>query len=215
MRNSLIIGFALCTGLGCVSTRTGPFRPASAPVPPTQEIEVLDPGQSSTGVPAVQTVAGTDGTQRVEIPPVVLVHRYYPSGDRSFQAALLPGGPCIIATNHPKTMERTYVNVTLPPGAPRVIYSGKSIVYDYGPQSVTIHFGPCGATVCYSQGIQLVETAHGACEKVSDRVHDLSQRAGIGQGLKRAKEGVNGLAEKGADAIAGLRREPVPSMQDR
>jgi len=96
MRKLLLLAFVLA-GTGCISTRTGPFRPASAPVPPTQEIELLDPGQSTTGIPAVQTVAGLDGMNKVEIPPTVLVHRYYPSGDRSFQGPMLPGGPMIIA----------------------------------------------------------------------------------------------------------------------
>lgn len=141
----------LVLGVGTLATAAG-SRPA-APVPPTQEIEILDPGVDPTGKPAVLVRPGMNGLQQVEIPPAVIVHRFYYTGDRTFQGPMLPGGPVIIAVNHPKTGERVYVPLTMPPGAPRVTYTGRTIRYDYGPQSVTLTFGICGKpTVSYSQG---------------------------------------------------------------
>lgn len=164
--------FAVC---GCMGGKPAILRPAQVPVPPSQEIEVLDPAQGSSGVPPVVLTGGGDGgPKQVDVPPAVLVHRYFPSGDRTFQAQFLPGGPVILSLNHPRTLERTYVMATLPPGAPRVTYSGKAIIYDYGPQSVTVSFGPCGKpTVTYSQGLKVVERAKSIGANVSNRVENL------------------------------------------
>lgn len=204
-----LVAAAVLSGVGCLSTRTGPLRPAAAPVPPSDEIEILDPSQGATHVPAVVTCVGEDGVQRVDVPPAVLVHRYYPTGDRSFQAQFLPGGPVIVAVNHPKTLERVYVPVTLPPGAPRVTYTGKSIRYDYGPQSVTLTFGPLGCPrVTYSQGTVLGEKVRDLAEHTADRTHELAEMAGVPQGLQRVKTGVGSLFDRGAEAVGSLRRPP-------
>lgn len=127
----------------------------AAPVPPTQELEILDPRVDPEGLPAVllQPTADLAG-QEIQIPPSVIVHRYYYTGDRDFQGPLLKGGPSIVVFNHPKTGEQMYVHAQLPPGAPRVRYDSRSIEYDYGPQSVKIafclfHHQP---KVIYSQG---------------------------------------------------------------
>src|SRR5262245_125102 len=87
-----------------------PHQPA--PVPPDLEIEVLDPNVDPRGNPtvvtrpaAIPTGMGASGRVIVDIPPTVLVHRYYYTGDRSFQYKMLPGGPCIVVASHPKTGE--------------------------------------------------------------------------------------------------------------
>lgn len=162
---------------GCMGGRPAILRPAAVPVPPSQEIEVLDPAQGATNVPPVVLTGGEGGTQQVDVPPAILVHRYFPTGDRTFQAQFLPGGPCIVSVNHPRTLERTYTMVTLPPGAPRVTYTGKSIIYDYGPQSVTLSFGPLGKpTVTYSQGLKAVERVKAVGSGITNRVGNLLSR---------------------------------------
>lgn len=204
-----VLAVVACGGLGCMSTRSGPLAPASAPVPPTDEIEILDPGQGSTHVPPVITAVGEDGIQRVDVPPAVLVHRYYPTGDRTFQAQFLPGGPTVVAVNHPKTLERVYVPVTMPPGAPRVTYAGRAIIYDYGPQSVTLKFGPLGRpTVTYSQGTAVGERAREFAEDVGERKDELHEASGKGRGWERFKGGVAGFFDRTAGAIGNLRRPP-------
>jgi hypothetical protein len=125
-----------------------------AAVPPTLEIEVLDPGVDPLGNPAVFVRPGKDGQMEVDIPPVVLVHRYYYSGDRSFQAQLLPGGPSIVVANHPKTGQRCYVPVQMMPGAPRVTYTKSCIDYDYGEHGIAVTFGLIGKPkVKYRNGL--------------------------------------------------------------
>jgi hypothetical protein len=153
-----------------------------APVPPTMEIEVLDPNVDPRGNPTVltRTLTGirgpmAEGRVIVDIPPTVLVHRYYYTGDRSFQARLLPGGPCIIVASHPKTGERQYIPVQLPPGAPRVTYRADRIQYDYGVQAVTVNFCYlfCNhAKVVYRQGVPLTRTI----EKVAVDARDATRR---------------------------------------
>lgn len=133
---------AACTVLPTAGT-AGERPPAT--VPPTLEIEVLDPGVDPLGNPAIFLEPGRLGQMQVEIPPVVLVHRYYYTGDRSFQGPMLPGGPSIIVAHHPQSGERLYVPVQMMPGAPRVTYTAHSIVFDYGEQGTTVHFGQAGS----------------------------------------------------------------------
>lgn len=134
-------------------------------VPPTLEIEVLDPNADPLGRPAIELARDEYGNMIVDIPPVVLVHRYYFTGERSFQAQLLPGGPSIVVANHPKTGQRCYIDVQMPPGAPRVTYTGHSIEYDFGEIGVSVVFGPFGhPSVKYRSGA----TLH---DKVSDFFH--------------------------------------------
>jgi hypothetical protein len=209
-----LVVVVVLAGAGCTTTRSGPLRAASVPVPPSDEIEILDPGVGTTHVLPVVTGVGDDGLQRVDVPPAVLVHRYYPSGDRSFQAQFLPGGPSVVAVNHPKTMERVYVPVTLPPGAPRVSYSGKSIVYDYGPQSVTLSFGACGQpTVKYSQGTAIGERVRNFAENVGEGTAELAETAGVPQGWQRVKAGVGKVFTNTAEAVGNLRR-PLPTTEE-
>ena len=112
------------------SSRAGQPAP---PVPPTQEIVVLDPNANSTGKPAVQLkVNPVTGSQEVEIPPVVIVHNFYYTGDRWFQGPMLPGGSSILVVNHPSTGQRCYIPAQMLPGAPVIRYSARSIEYDYG-----------------------------------------------------------------------------------
>ena len=187
--------------------RADGFRPAGAPVPATQEIEVLDPGVDPTGKPAVLLRPGPAGGQVVDVPPAVLVHRFYYTGDRTFQGPMLPGGPMIVAVNHPATLERVYVPVTMPPGAPKVTYTGHAIRYDYGPQSVTLRFGVCGKpTVHYSQCSQLGEktrqTVVGAC----DTTKDLYRRTGIRDGYQQLCDETKKLLGATADALGSARQ---------
>lgn len=193
------------------------LRPAAAPVPPTQEIEVLDPNVDPAGKPTVVRTGfqqpadspfdpdvppALQPPQALDVPPTVLVHKFYYTGDRTFQGPLLPGGPMIVSVNHPKTLERVYVPVTLPPGAPRVTYAGDSIRYDYGPQSVTLAFGHCGnPRVRYSQSANATEAARKKTEEARAGASSWVQRTGVPQGLQRFKAGAKSAAGAVADGI--------------
>ena len=117
-----------CIGLlllSAVTAEAGKRRPAN--VPAADEIEVISPNVDPLDRPAAVIKDWSNGLKTVDIPPTVLVHKYYYTGDRSFQAQLLPGGPSIVVVNHPKTGERCYIEMQMLPGAPRVTYTSHSI----------------------------------------------------------------------------------------
>lgn len=148
------IGFAaacLFAWLGmdemCRNAWCGDKVSAPPAVSPADELDVLDPQVDSEGKPKSQIVMGSDGRPQLEIAPTVIVHRHYYTGDRDFQAPYLTGGPMLIAVRHPATGEQHYVDVQLPPGAPRIYYRKSHIIYAYRDQAITLklgHVGPLG-----------------------------------------------------------------------
>lgn len=163
-----------------------------SPVPPEHEIQVLDPGVDPLGIPAAVLRERGNGLE-VDIPPTVLVHKYYYTGDRTFQAQLLPGGPTIVVANHPKTSERLYIDVQMLPGAPVVTYSGRTIEYDYGDNAIAIHFGLFGhVQVKYRNGASIRE-------EVAVLIHAEQLKSCAGTIVRHAK----GLATKSKTAVAG------------
>lgn len=190
-------------------------REPVAPVPPELEIEVLDPNVDPLGNPAVLTARDAVGRTVVDIPPVVLVHRYFYTGDRSFQGPMIPGGPSILVINHPRTGERLYIEAQMLPGAPRVFYRHASIEYDYGPQAIVLKFGLCGKpTVVYRQGTPLVEHLRQASEARHERVDRWVQRTGLPVAYNRVCEGTSNAAGAAADGARALGRAAVtPVLQ--
>jgi len=172
-------------------------------VPPGDEIEVLDPRVNPAGKPAVVLRQVGDQMMCVDIPPTVLVHRYYYSGDRTFQAQLLPGGPTTVVASHPKTGERCYLEVQMPPGAPRVTYTGHAIEYDFGRQGVTIAFpAACQPKVVYRNGVTVpmaaahVVTSAKSCTVRAVQASGIPQcAADVAAGTKSALGNVAGGAK--------------------
>jgi hypothetical protein len=149
-------------------------------VPPWLEIEILDPNADPRGIPAVVPGApGSPGNVQIDIPPTVLVHRYYYTGEREFQGPMLPGGPTVVVAGHPRTGERCYVNVQMLPGAPRVIYCGKSIEYNYGDRAVCIHFGLFGTKVTYRNGPAVGQRLEEAGEALHKHTIEAVQESGL------------------------------------
>ena len=200
---SLVIAAALAV-LAVQAPRDAKALPPSK-VPPTMEIEVLDPGVDPEGKPAVRIERGPNGERVVEIPPTVLVHRYYYTGDRSFQAQMLRGGPVIIVLNHPKTGERTYVEANLPPGAPRVTYRQNKVIYDYDHHAAILQFGLLGkVTVTYRSGRTWSQTATRALHL--ETIHDHSKKMAVStkQCASRVCTTAGGVAVVAKDTAKGV-----------
>jgi len=179
----------------------------TAPVPPALEIEVLDPRVDPMGNPAVLTSPNVNGGLNVEIPPVVLVHRYYYTGDRSFQGPMLPGGPSIIVIHHPKTNEQIYLEAQMLPGAPRVVYTANSIEYDYGFQSMTLKFGHHGKpSIVYRQGTSLLTRIKEDAAERREHRERIWQRTGIPVAGEKIRAGAKNVAETSADRVRDLGR---------
>jgi len=153
---------AWAAALACLACPIAPAQAKHTNAPYENELVVLDPGVNSLKRPGVRLEPGPDGVQ-VDIPPVVHVHRFYYSGDKEYQGPILSGGPTVIVANHPKTGQRLYVNVMLPPGAPAIAYSKSSITYAYPDQRVEICYGwwhTDQATVKYLAGRGFARNFH-------------------------------------------------------
>lgn len=182
-------------------SRVGLAKEAS-PVPPTLEIEVLDPQADPLGNPAIEFKCGQPGELTIDIPPVVLVHRYYYTGDRNFQGPMLPGGPSIVVINHPKTGERLYIPVQMLPGAPKVTYHKDSIRYDYGENAITIAFGLLGNPVVnYRNGVRLGTRAKNLVVKSAVATGALVDRTGAPEVVMDTAEQAKNLVVDAADGI--------------
>jgi hypothetical protein len=180
--------------------------PRSVPVPPWQEIEILDPNVDPLGRPAVKVspVIGPDGQAHIDIPPTILVHRFYYTGDRSFQGPMLPGGPTVVVVNHPADGERVYLEIQMLPGAPRVFYTRHSIEYNYGVQSIILSFGAHGRPkVTFRQGVSLATKARVATEQAEQATVRLIDRTGAPEAgrkvYKAAKNAVVNAADRAHD----------------
>jgi hypothetical protein len=211
---------AWIAGLGwmaVVALLAAPVQAAKprAPVPPTQEIEVLDPSADPLGQPAVELKDNCQmpGCQEVVIPPVVLVHRYFYTGDRSFQAQLLPGGPSIVVVNHPRTGERCYVPVQMLPGAPVVRYTPHAIEYDYGAHGITLSFGLFGKPkVTYRNHVPVGRQVQSAVVAAGLGAGSLVEKAGLPELTHAAAQGTKnfvGHAAEGGQAVGSMVTAPV------
>ena len=183
--------------------------PKIANVPPTLEIAVLDPNVDPLSRPAIKTKIDAVGNLQIDVPETVIVHRYYYTGDRSFQAQFLPGGPCIVAVNHPKTGERLYIPVQMTPGAPRVIYTSHSIEYDYGKHGVSILF--CLLTgrpkVEYRNSMTVARRIENTSARVNIACKEFSDRAGITEAKQSVGSVAKNIGKDTADVIGTVGRE--------
>jgi hypothetical protein len=154
-------------------------------VPPGDEIEVLDPRVDPEGKPRAVIRQGADGSRCVDVPPAIIVHRYYYTGDREFQGPFLPGGPTIIVVRHPATSQQLYVEASMLPGAPRVTYKRTHIEYNYGKRSMILHFGHL-APLCdeepkiyIHENDGLIRTAGHCANETGTHVGEWVERTGL------------------------------------
>jgi len=176
-----------------------------APVPPTLEIEVLDPNADPLGNPAVIVRDDGYGQSFVDIPPVVLVHRYYYTGDRSFQGPMLPGGPSIVVVNDPRDGQRCYIPVQMLPGAPRVHYSGRKIEYDYGRSGISISFGLWGKPkVVYRNSVPAARRAKNVIVGTGKGTARLVEQSGLPNLAKTSAQGTKNVVVNTKNAVEDL-----------
>ena len=202
MRSAFNIAFSLVIFWAAVSTIhvAGAREPL---VPGLNELVVLDPGQHERNLPAVilEEYECLDGILKVDIPPKVHVHRYYYSGDKEFQGPIIEGGPTVVVANHPKTSEPMYVNVSLPPGAPRIAHNVHGITYVYPHQRVAIHFqsfpfDSSKAVVKYHSGQGVSRTLYQTHQHVVAATKAQFQQSAVVQSLK-------GTAHGGGQIVVG------------
>ena len=183
------------------------------------DLVILDPGKHERGLPAV-IVEYMSGHPEIDIPPTVHVHRYYYSGDKIFQGPIIQGGPIVLVANHPKSGERMYVDVVLPPGTPRIQHTKNSISYIYSNKRVEVKFQhfPLRRSVAVvkhhsGRGIGLAvrdkrkQVRENVQEKMSnsEAVNSFKELARDGSELaKGAISSVGGLSTQGVDMVKQL-----------
>ncbi len=180
-------------------------------VPPSDEIMVITPQEDTLDRPAPRILERDDGTQVVEIPPVLVVHRYYYTGDRSFQGPMLPGGKSVIVVNHPRSGEQVMVEANLLPGAPRIHYSRKGIRYDYGSVCLMLDFGllrDVPPKMVYLQEPSRVTAVRSRSKEALATVREAGAATGLQETAaelrQRSKDALVGLGERVSDVQRGL-----------
>lgn len=169
-------------------------------VPPVDELEILDPRVDPEGKPRA-VIQPRPGRLAVEVPPTVIVHHYYYTGDRNFQGPLVPGGPTILVVAHPVTGERLYVEVQMLPGVPRVTYRRKSITYDFGRRRMVVEFPLCGAPkVRYCESDRL-DDAREALNTHADHARSWFQRTGVPNAVHHVAHGTGQAIDATADRV--------------
>ncbi len=179
-------------------------------VPPTQELEILDPRVDPEGRPTAQVRKSLDGTTLlVDIPETVIVHKYYYTGERSFQAQFLKGGPVVLVFQHPRRTERLYVPAVLPAGAPVIHYNSHGIEYRYPDQKVCVTVGLFGkAHLSYHTGKTVGDYVKASNDHVAKTTTDLVARTGITEAAQKAQETSKNVTlnviDKGSDLAKGI-----------
>lgn len=171
-------------------------------VSPADEITVIDPGTNSEFKPEPYVA-----NRQVEIPPTLLVHNFYYTGDRDFRGPVFPGGPSVVVVEHPKTGIRMYVDVQMLPGSPRVVYRSHYIDYHFGKQKIRIQFCNLLDPLHYHQPI--VKYCHGntriqkalSSSPPPNHVKDWMVRTGIPESLTSAGKSGKALLNRSADGI--------------
>ncbi|MCA9051050.1 MAG: hypothetical protein KDA89_20080 [Planctomycetaceae bacterium] len=194
-----VLAGILCTAEvteGQLTHRTRDLR-----VSPADEITIIDPGTSSEFGPE----ALVNG-QQVEIPPPLLIHNFYYTGDRDFRGPVFPGGPTVVVVEHPKTGVRLYLDVNMLPGSPRVVYRSSYIDYHFGDQRIRIQF--CNAlaplhyhqpVVRYGRGDRWIQAP--SADSSSAGITRWVSRTGLPDAVKSASAGARTVVNRSADGI--------------
>ncbi len=170
------------------------------------DLVVYDPGVHQQGLPSPQFNKTRGDRLVVDIPPAVHVHRYYYSGDKEIQGPVIRGGPTVVVASHPKTGERMYIDVTLPAGAPTIVYNKHGITYVYPNHRVNVDFGlfPLGG----NRVVVKQKSGHGWARSLKERHANISKKtkemlssSALAQSLKEFS-GDTGKILKGAQGAA-------------
>jgi len=205
-RTTFLIGLSLLFLVAGVNSL--PAANKKPHVAPADEIVILDPRVDSEGKPAVVLQPGGGEPSTIDIPPVVIVHRYYYTGDRSFQGPRFPGGPSILVVSHPVSGERLYVEAQMLPGAPRITYRRDYIDYDFGKRSIRLSFGHgvrfghvSAPKIVYHRGRSLRTSFINTGRKSTKKTASWLERSGVSEAVHRVVDGASNTIHGTADGV--------------
>lgn len=177
------------------------------------DIQVIASDQHFFGQSGVQVVSDGVG-QVVKIAPEIHVHKNFFSGAREIQGPLISGGPTVVVARHPKTNEQMYLEVSLPPGAPKIAYCKNKIEYVFPKQRIAIKFSsaPFGnksnASVCVTKGQGLFRNVKSFAASTNSAVKSHFENSSLANSTVKIGEGAgklaNGVVEAGATGSSKL-----------
>jgi hypothetical protein len=169
-------------------------------VPPADELVVIDPNVDSRNLPVPIFVPNGEGNKGIEIPPVVIVHRYYYTGDRDFQGPMLPGGPTVFVVHHPRTGEQVSVQGMLMPGSPRIRYTKTCVVYEYTDRRISLDFGVCGD----AEPRLVIQQDDPVTDRIQSGVREVRQTTSEFVTASGLTEAAAGLRKRSREAFVGV-----------
>ena len=202
------------TALIAFSAAAIPLRAVAAPpdAPGLHDLVVIPPDAHERKFPAVRLegLGGMEDSATIQIPETLHVHRYYYSGDKEIQGPILHGGPTMIVANHPVCGERMYVRATLPAGAPRIAYTGRSITYVYPDRRVEVRFHRFGkdkVSIHFVSGQGIARRTRQAARRVHEGTVEAWRHSPLAQSLSDAAvaggQTVQGAGTAAQDMMAG------------
>ena len=111
--------------------------------PGFSELEIILPSKSDNTplkpgeIPRIEVDVETG---IADIAPTIHFHRYFYSGDKTYQGPRIEGGPTTVVLRHPSTRKRMEIDVMLAPGTPEISYSRWSVTYIYPSHRTKILF---------------------------------------------------------------------------
>jgi hypothetical protein len=205
----LLIGLLTgCLGSQSLLVAGHTHRKTTPTVSPMDELEILDPLIDQEGKPRAIMVPDEYGVEQLEVPTTVIIHKHYYTGSRDFQGPMLQGGPVLVVVRHPATGEQTYVELQLPPGAPRIFYKEDRIIYQYRDDRVTLCFGRPGwlgqlgkPAVGIRPRLQFVKHVQEHEKAKQERHQAWLDRSGIPEALASCRKNTAGAVGHTADVV--------------
>ena len=110
-----------------------------------------------------------------------------------------------MVASHPKTGERAYVEVQMPPGAPRVTYRYDFIEYDFGHKAIIVRYGHHGkASVTFREGRTVAERVREARDEARENRRDAIAGSGVADGRRKLHEVARNVAANTGSGVKKL-----------
>lgn len=162
-----------------------------------------------------------------DIEPIIHIHRKFYSGPIEYQGPFMVGGRTIVVAADPRTNRRRQTAIiTLPSGAPLIVYDRKSVTYVFDNRRFIFRFPGrdcCKIKVSQKSGVGAGRTLTSFAQNISTRVRDRASQMPLTESvrtkihlLRDTAGGAFGVATGAAGQAldkAGQAFEAIPVVQ--